>query len=97
MNTISKLILLICLSTTAHFSCRAATPPPPPSVKHETSFVCFPVDTNSNPPMVFGRKLLSEMDRCAAVTVRRFLYNSSVDSAVTVAINNVKFYKPAKV
>ena len=67
------------------------------NTKHETSFVAFPQDCNANPPMVFGGKLLSEMDRCAGITARRFLYNSNVRDAVTVAVNNVVFHKAAEV
>jgi len=49
--------------------------------------------------MVFGGKLLAEMDRIAGITTRRFLYNSptGVRDAVTVAINNVKFHRSAQV
>lgn len=71
----------------------------PLNVSHTTSFVAFPQDCNANPPMVFGGKLLSEMDRCAGITTRRLLYNSPTGAkdAVTIAINNVKFHKSAQV
>jgi len=66
--------------------------------KHETSFVVFPVDCNANPPMLFGGKILAEMDRCAAICARRALYESKVTSDyVTVGINNVKFVKSGQV
>jgi len=66
---------------------------------HTTSFVVFPQDCNANPPMLFGGKILSEMDRCAAITVRRLLYSSPVGAkdAVTIGINNVKFHKAGEV
>lgn len=66
---------------------------------HTTSFVVFPQDCNSNPPMLFGGKILSEMDRCAGITARRFLYASpnGTKDAVTVGINNVKFHKAGQV
>lgn len=64
-----------------------------------TSFVVFPQDCNANPPMLFGGKTLSEMDRCAGITARRFLYNSPTGAkdAVTASINEVKFHKGAQV
>lgn len=70
-----------------------------PILTYSTSFVVFPQDCNANFPMLFGGKILSEMDRCAAVTARRFLYNSPTGAKdyVTVAINNVKFLKSAEV
>lgn len=70
-----------------------------PNVTHTTSFVVFPQDCNANPPMLFGGKILAEMDRCAGITVRRFLYSSPLGAkdAVTVGINNVKFYKAGEV
>lgn len=66
--------------------------------RHETSFVVFPVDCNANPPMLFGGKILAEMDRCAAICARRALYESKVTSDyVTVGINNVKFLRAGQV
>jgi acyl-CoA hydrolase len=66
--------------------------------KHTTSFVVFPADTNANPPMAFGGKLMAEMDRCAGITVRRFLYSSTVvHDAVTVAVKDLQFHKGAAV
>lgn len=70
----------------------------PLNLTHSTSFVAYPQDANHNTPMIFGGKLLSEMDRCAGITARRFLYASPVTKdAVTIAINNVKFYKGAEI
>lgn len=64
-----------------------------------TSFVVFPLDCNANPPMLFGGKLLSEMDRLAGITARRALYNSPLGAkdAVTLAIKDMTFHKGAKV
>lgn len=62
-----------------------------------SGFVVFPQDCNANLPMCFGGKLLAEMDRCAGITTRRFLYKSAAKDAVTVAINNVTFHKSAEV
>lgn len=64
-----------------------------------SAFVVFPADCNANPPMLFGGKLLAEMDRMAGITTRRFLYNSPAGArdAVTVAINNVKFHRSSQV
>lgn len=69
------------------------------STTHETSFVVFPQDCNANPPMLFGGKILAEMDRCAGITTRRFLYSSphGVRDAVTVGITDVAFISPGKV
>jgi acyl-coenzyme A thioesterase PaaI-like protein len=61
--------------------------------KFTHTFTVFPEHTNYMPPMIFGGKLLAEMDICAAMTVRRFLYSSrTAKDAVTVAVNNVSFY-----
>jgi acyl-CoA hydrolase len=69
------------------------------NLHHTTSFVVFPQDCNANPPMLFGGKILAEMDRCAGITVRRLLYASPTGAkdAVTVSINNVKFHKAGEV
>ncbi len=65
----------------------------------QTSFVVFPADCNSNPPAAFGGKLMAEMDRAAAIAVRRFLYKSPTGAkdAVTVAVEDMQFKLPAKV
>jgi acyl-CoA hydrolase len=92
-----KFILsLICCLSLATYAVSVDTKP---HMEHSTSFVAFPQDCNANPPMVFGGKLLSEMDRCAGITTRRFLFASPVGAkdAVTIAINNVKFHKSAEV
>lgn len=71
--------------------------PPKLNLKHETSFVVFPQDCNANFPMLFGGKILAEMDRCAGVTTRRLLYASKVKDAVTIGITDVKFHKSGQV
>lgn len=72
--------------------CDSQQPKPVPKTQHTTSFVVFPADCNANPPMLFGGKILAEMDRCAAITVRKFLYASRVRDYVTVGIADVKFH-----
>lgn len=64
------------------------------NLKHETSFVVFPEHCNPN-QLLFGGKVLAEMDKAAAVTVRRLLYASPAGTrdAVTVAVDGVKFHK----
>lgn len=64
-----------------------------------TSFVVFPQDTNYMPPMVFGGKMLAEMDIAAATAVRRLLYSSPAGAkdAVTVGVESVKFHAGAEV
>ena len=72
---------------------------PGPITESRSSFVVFPQDCNANPPMLFGGKVLAEMDRCAGVTVRRYLWASpfGAKDAVTVAIDKVQFHKAGKV
>lgn len=68
------------------------------NITHTTNFFIFPQDTNYHPPMVFGGKMLSEMDICAAGAVRRALYDSpTAKDALTVAVNNARFLKGAVV
>ncbi len=71
----------------------------PPAGVSTSSFVVFPVDCNANPPMLFGGKILAEMDRIAGITTRRFLYESPTGAkdAVTIAINGIKFHRSAQV
>lgn len=66
-------------------------------IRYDTSFIVFPQDTNYMYPMIFGGKVLSEMDICAAGATRRLLYHSECDSAVTVGVNNVIFHIGAEV
>lgn len=68
------------------------------NLEHTTSFVVFPQDCNANPPMLFGGKILSEMDRCAGITTRRLLYASpEAKDAVTIAIKDVTFHKAGEI
>lgn len=89
-----RLITSMLLAVLLVFSAQAQ-----PLLKHETSFVAFAADANSNPPMVFGGKILAEMDRTAAIAVRRLLFASPTGAkdAVTVAIEQIQFKKVAKV
>jgi acyl-CoA hydrolase len=88
VNLLILLILLVC-------------PPQVEKIKlnltHTTSFVVFPQDTNANTPMLFGGKILAEMDRCAGITTRRLLYDSKVKTAVTVAIKDLTFHKTGEI
>jgi len=65
--------------------------------KYETGFTVFPQDTNYMYPMLFGGKLLSEMDMCAASCVRRALYDSPCADAVTVKVVETNFWHGAEV
>lgn len=69
------------------------------NLTHETSFAVFPGDCNYHYPMVFGGKMLAEMDRCAATAVRRFLYDSPTGAkhALTVGVDKMTFHKGAEV
>lgn len=87
------LLILLCLPTTKLQEAVHTT--------HTTSYVVFPEDCNANPPAAFGGKLFSSMDRCAGITVRRFLYNSPNDkaksNAVTLCVNNLTYHAGAQV
>lgn len=62
-----------------------------------TQFIVFPQDTNYMPPLVFGGKMLAEMDLCAAITAKKALWSVGIERAVTVAVQDVVFRKGAKV
>lgn len=79
------MVLLLCLLLQA-----------PLNTTHSTSFVVFGSDTNSNPPMCFGGKLFSEMDRTAAICMRRLLYASTVKTYVTKSAA-IEYKRPAYV
>lgn len=64
---------------------------------YETSFVVFPQDTNYMYPMVFGGKVMSEMDIAAAICVRRALIGASAEYAVTTRATNIEFHVGAVV
>lgn len=77
----------------------------------ETNFTVFPQNTNylfpdiSGPladvvgvnrrPMVFGGKVLAEMDIAAAMCVIRAIYGTDCWSALTVTVDNVTFWHGA--
>lgn len=61
---------------------------------HEDSFTVFPQDCNPYQKL-FGGKILSELDVCAAKLARRFIYDTDCDGIVTLKINEVVFKKPA--
>ena len=66
--------------------------------EHETSFIVMPKDCNwmDDAKLVFGGKMLKEMDLAAAGLIRKVLRKSNCDSAVTFAINDVVFTNGAK-
>lgn len=61
------------------------------NTEFKTTFVVFPKDCNKYQYMVFGGKMLAEMDICAALTVGRFLYDSpnGCDAELTVGVDKV--------
>lgn len=58
------------------------------------SFIVFPEDLNYAGTL-FGGKVLAEMDLTAAKAVRRILYNTECNGAVTASLNKVDFKRPA--
>lgn len=66
---------------------------------YETSFVVYPQDTNAlKMDMVFGGKMMSEMDKAAAIVVKRLMVENKLDKnlyAVTVGVNKLTFTKGA--
>lgn len=63
-----------------------------------TSFIVFPQDTNYMYPMVFGGKVMAEMDIAAAMAVRRALIVShTAKDAVTTRARNIQFHVGATV
>lgn len=68
----------------------------PKTTEYSASFTVFPQDCNYNdPPSIFGGKMLAEMDNAAAMACRRALYNTDCTDAITVAVESVKFTRPA--
>lgn len=59
------------------------------------SFTVFPDDLNYKGAL-FGGKILAEIDLSGLKPVRRMLYNTGCDAAVTASIDRVDFLKPAK-
>lgn len=78
----------------------APVPAPAPAgelnLTFSTAFVVFPADCNANPPMLFGGKLLAEMDRTAGIAARRLLFAAPVKDAVTAGAS-VEFLKSGRV
>ncbi len=64
------------------------------NTEYETSFLVMPEDTNANSPMIFGGAFFSKMDLCAAVTARRFLYESAVCNAAVTHKFEGTFLRP---
>lgn len=58
-----------------------------------TNFTVLSQDT-SYLNRLYGGKLLHEMDVCAGITVKRMLYDSDVQRAVTAHIESVDFTEP---
>jgi acyl-CoA hydrolase len=58
------------------------------------SFTVFP-DHMNYAGALFGGKILAEIDIAAIKTVRRMLYYTDCDAAVTASIDRVNFLKPA--
>lgn len=64
----------------------------------ETNFMVMPTDANHLSPLIFGGAFFSQMDLCAANTVRRFLYDSeTATGAVTHKVLNLTWFKPCYV
>jgi acyl-CoA hydrolase len=59
------------------------------------SFTVFPDDLNYKGSL-FGGKILAEIDIAGLKPVRRMLYKTECDAAVTASIDRVDFLKPAK-
>ena len=61
-----------------------------------TSFIVMPKDTQSSGRILFGGKILSEMDLCAAHTARRLLYDAPQElGLLTVAVKDINMMAPA--
>jgi len=58
------------------------------------TFTVFPEDLNYTGSL-FGGKILAEMDVAAIKPVRRVLYGSDCEGAVTVSLDKVDFKNPA--
>ena len=69
---------------------------------YKTSFTVYPDDCNylkvpgTDSAMVHGGTMLLKMDRAAAECIRKFLYETECDSALTVGVDDVIFYFGAK-
>lgn len=68
------------------------------NLKHADSFSVFPADCNYHYPMIFGGKMLAEMDRTAATAARRLLYDSPTGAKHALTVNvNIDFSAGAEV
>jgi acyl-CoA hydrolase len=70
---------------------------PAKNLCHTTSFVVFPADCNANSPMLFGGKMLAEMDRTAGIATRRLLYHSPLAKDAVTVSQKCDFKKAAAV
>lgn len=68
------------------------------NLEHTDSFSVFPADCNYHYPMIFGGKMMAEMDRTAATAARRFLYDSPTGAKYALTVNvNIDFSAGAEV
>lgn len=58
------------------------------------SFTVFPQDLNYGDTL-FGGKVMAEMDVAGVKVVRRALYDTECDGAVTASVDKIDFKKPA--
>lgn len=58
------------------------------------SFTVFPQDLNYANTL-FGGKIMAEMDIAGVKVVRRALYGTGADGAVTASVDRIDFHKPA--
>ena len=63
-------------------------------VKATHSFTVFPQDLNYGDTL-FGGKVMAEMDIAGVKVVRRALYGTDCDGAVTASVDKIDFKKPA--
>jgi acyl-CoA hydrolase len=64
---------------------------------HESNFTVMPMHANYLSPLIFGGASFSELDLCAAKTVRRFLYASKTCKQAVTHKANVTWFKPCYV
>jgi acyl-CoA hydrolase len=58
------------------------------------SFTVMPQDLNYSETL-FGGKVMAEMDMAGVKVVRRALYDTDADGAVTASVDKIDFQKPA--
>lgn len=70
------------------------------NLEYSTGFTVYPEHCNhelkKEATNIHGGEMLLQMDRCAAIAVRRVLYNNICDSYRTVGVTDVNFLKGAK-